>query len=766
MNLIAPTPKYLANTSSVAIWGASESGEECMHQLDSLKIKTVFFIDRNVPQSGRFHNIPVYSFVDAIPLLEKVNLVFLAMGVDPSAPIGMLRDEAAFNKPILKYRAGGDVAKILMGQLCLNHLFNYQGGVSEIELLAKIKSYLQRSERISIYGAGQLTNYLLSCFPELSSSIEMIVEDDQAKEKAFPVIQQDSINNQTLSPGMIFLSSTRYLTLEKMKRRVRKKWGESVEIITLNEIVAEIDEDAIPVNTWRDPEYSIYPINIPPIEIKPSQDLVLLDLPARFLGMMPNGLGYVHNILKKCDIEFQTLDMDLILYHRYHSKRILDGLDEVKTKTGYVMRKEPWAIDVVSDEWSNPEVIEYFRDDIDGLVEELVNANPRMLALSLHSTNILIAKEVVQRVRQARPEMIVIVGGYDCIRPVQGPNIFSDFDYMVIFEAETSLEPLIRKLMAGERPRNMPGVISRFDEPSFPFVPAQLVEDLDSIEFPRYDWVDDISVYQNYHGYQLTPIVLTRGCRWSRCTFCGERFHWRKRSASNMVDEIEWLASKGCTLFHFNDSDLSGDPETVRQVCEEIIRRKLDGLNFVGQLRVQKGYTQEYFHVLKKAGFKRLRYGIDGWSKNTLKLHKKGYTLGMIDEVIRFTKNAGIGVTINLVIGIPYETEKDIDETIENMIRNKSYFDQIENINTLMLFAGSIYWEQPEKFGIRFVGEREALYKKYPKVMPVDYWYSEEPFIDQAVRQSRLQKIVDVARFEGIPIGGFAKQRVKSLGIK
>jgi radical SAM superfamily enzyme YgiQ (UPF0313 family) len=201
-------------------------------------------------------------------------------------------------------------------------------------------------------------------------------------------------------------------------------------------------------------------------------------------------------------------------------------------------------------------------------------------------------------------------------------------------------------------------------------------------------------------------------------------------------------------------------------VCEEVIGRNLRHLTFVGQLRVQKGYTQEYFHKLKQAGFADLRYGIDGWSKNTLKLHKKGYTLKMIEEVIGYTNTAGIKVTINLVIGIPGETEEDIDETIENILKYRNVYHCIANINTLMLFAGSVYWEEPEKHGIRFLTEKDALYKKYPRMIPNEFWFSEAPYIDQNVRQARLQRIMDAANKAGIPIGDYAVETVKKLGVK
>ena len=226
------------------------------------------------------------------------------------------------------------------------------------------------------------------------------------------------------------------------------------------------------------------------------------------------------------------------------------------------------------------------------VIAELIFAEPKMIGLSLHTTNLSFCKEIVKQVKSVLPETLIVVGGYDCMRPDQGRYLFPEYDYMVVFEAENTLGSLVEQLVKGERPKNIPGILSKYDNDAFPFIRAPLVDDLDNIDFPTYEW-RDINLYRNWNGYQLTPIVLTRGCRWSICTFCAERFPWRIRSASNLVDEIEWLASKGCTIFHFNDSDLSGDPAVVREVCEEIIRRDLQGLSFVGQLRVQKRYSQE-----------------------------------------------------------------------------------------------------------------------------------------------------------------------------
>ena len=757
------SPQALAHIKNVAIWGASRSGVACLSQLKQQNIAVLTFIDKDADRVAEVEGIPVVASIaiKASPeFLHEIDAVILAMGADSTVPRQMLL-EAGFSKPVIPFLDGASVEKIFKGQFSVNHLFKYDHGEGDRLLLESLFGSLPDLNKTVIYGAGKLTRYAFEMLGGLSEKIAVIIDDNADNQSAsIPNVEVIAPEKLTTLPEAVFLASTKYLTIEQLSKRAKRLFGEAPTLRVVEEIKELLDPADIPRSAWRPPENTIYPIDIPEIEFEKNRDVILLDFPARFLGMMPNGLGYVHNILSQSGAKLQTLDLDMIFYHRYHASRIIDGVDSIFAPSGYEMKKDPWALDSVESEWSNPEVIEFFRPEIEMIISGLIEAAPKIMAISLHTTNLIIAREVVARVRQALPDIIVLVGGYDCIRPEQGPHIFADFDYMVIFEAEPSLPGLIKKLLCGEKPKNLPGIISKYDNSAFPFVAATLLEELDSIDFPRYEWAK-ISHYRSYNGMQLTPIVLSRGCRWSRCTFCGERFHWRKRSPSNLVDEIAWLAAQGCRTFHFNDSDLSGDPETVREVCEEIISRGLSGLSFVGQLRVQKGYTQAYFHTLKQAGFSNLRYGIDGWSKHTLKLHRKGYTLAMIEDVIRMTSQAGINVTINLVIGIPGETEQDVEETIQNMIKNKSHFDSIENINTLMLFSGSLYWDDPDKYGIVFHEDRDALYKKYPQCVPVEYWHSVEPYIDQAVRKERLKRIVDTAIAEGIAMGSFAQKRVE-----
>lgn len=508
------------------------------------------------------------------------------------------------------------------------------------------------------------------------------------------------------------------------------------------------------------PIQSIYPINIPGIIFHSGQDLILIDLPARSIAQMPAGFAYVHNALKKTQIKFQTVDLDIIIYHRFHSRRILEGLTEIRTPNGRLLPEDPWQ-PVHYLDWENPDVIEYFRPEIEEIVNGLTLAQPRMIAFSIQQVNLSFTKEVVKEVRLKLPNVVVIVGGMSCLQPLAAKIAFNDADYTVVGEADLTIGPLVEALARGEHPHDLRGIWSRFDSHGRTLSQGPMVEDLDTLDFPRYEWTD-IQLYRNWNGYNLTPIVGSRGCSWGRCTFCGERFHWRTHSPEYVVNEMQWLYEQGFNNFVFNESDLHGKPELIEQMCEEIIRRGMK-VHMTAQLRCNAQTDKSYYKKLYSAGFRTLRFGVDAASSNTLKLQRKGYNKETIRRTIMDASEAGIFVQINLVVGVPGETEQDIDESIEFITELKNYIGEVAFINPFMLFRGSEYWENPEKFGMVFNSNKEELYTKYLVAIPDAEWYSTSPYIDKGVRYSRFVKVVSALKILGVKMGDFADYTSKAV---
>jgi radical SAM superfamily enzyme YgiQ (UPF0313 family) len=526
------------------------------------------------------------------------------------------------------------------------------------------------------------------------------------------------------------------------------------------EILATMAFESIPARAWKPLAKNIYPIKVPKIRFSGKADMLLVDCPARNLALMPNGLGYVHNALKKARVNFETFDLDIVTYHRYHIRRLFDEGGKIVMPSGREMPTDPWQAENY-DLWDNPELLAYLSPIVEEAAAAIVKAKPKILGLSIQQCNTAFSHLLVKQVKQALPDVLLLVGGFSCYNPDIGLRAFPEADYMCIGESDLTVGPLVRQLLAGMRPKDLPGVLSRFDSPDRLFVPAPMQHNLDQIDFPRYEWFD-LSIYRNFSGYQLVPIIASRGCRWSRCTFCAERFYWRIRSPQNFVNELEWLVDHGCTLFMFNESDLNGMPEKLLEICDEIIRRDIR-VRLTGQLRIQKTSDGPFYRKLHEAGFVALRFGVDAFSENTLRLQKKGYTVDMIRQNLKECWDAGIFTEVNWVIGVPGETDADCEEGVNLILENQKYIGRLANINPLILVNGSVYWIDPERHGIRFRTSREELYSNNPRYVPADAWYSIDPYIDAQVRKQRFENIVLRLHESGFKVGAWAERVIADV---
>ncbi len=646
--------------------------------------------------------------------------------------------------------------------------FVFDNSLDEIECLRELGDHLLPLSGLVLVGSKKFGEYLLEHVPALREKIvgtSFYEHVSMSQQHGLASVKMKAIPPETKS---VFLCET--LAFKRMQ--MIKRLPQSVRIIDPT-ILAEISPEIIPARGWTPIQRNIYPMDIPEIEFRKNLDLAIIDCPSRNLSLMPNGLGYLNNALKKTSVSFQIVDLDIISYHRFHIHRLFDMGGGITLPGELTLPEDPWQAEHY-DLWttagggaSGPtgrnEVLEFFRPVIDEAIAALVEARPKVLGLSIQGCNEAAAREVALGVKAQLPDIIIVVGGFSCYNPDVGRRAFPECDYMCIGEADLTVGPLFEALARGERPFNQPGVLSRFDTPDYPYIPAPMIHDLDQIEFPKYEWCD-LSVYRNFNDYQLTPIIASRGCRWSRCTFCAERFYWRIRTPENFVNELEWLVEQGCYLYMFNESDLGGMPERVMEICDEIIRRGLHRkVKLTGQLRVNKKQDRAFFEKLREANFVALRFGIDAFSEHTLRLQMKGYTVRMIEQNLRDCWEVGIFTEINWVIGVPGETDQDVEEGIELILKTSKYIGRLANINPLILVNGSVYWIDPPAHNIVFPEPKEKMYEKYPRAIPADQWHSTEPYIDAQVRKERFERIVLALYDSGFNVGSWANRVIEDV---
>ena len=660
--------------------------------------------------------------------------------------------------------AEGDIKELTFSRC---RCFEQGIGAEEERFLSQVTGHLKNLQQsagvepgpgergsLAIYGAGSLGKIILGHEPGIRSLVRWVIDDDPDQQGSslfgIPVCAADEL------PGdvrLVFLCSRRWSSLQSM----RSKLPAGVQTVDLNDI-AEGAPEAVPRHAWIQKLDSIYPIEIPEIQFDAGMEMILLDLPGRYANEMPVGLAYVHNALEESGIRHQTVDAGMILYHRFHTRRILDGDRDMVTPSGYRVVANPWLAEY-SDEWQEKEFLRYFHEEMDEIVGGVTAARPTVLGISLHQNNLAFAREVIERLRGTLPELVIIVGGMACSNHGVAWDVCPEADYICVGEADLTIGPLVERIIGGERPGDVAGVLSRYDSPQRVWLDTPVSADLDSLTPPRYPWAD-VRLYRTWNDDTVIPLVASRGCHWGRCRFCNEPYGFRCRSAASVVDEIAWFHDQGFSHFVFHDSDCNGDPEGLVKMCQEINRRGLK-IRISGQMRVRKSGTPDFFRTLRQGGFDFIRFGVDGWSKNALKLQRKGYTKSMITNNLKSCTEAGIGVDVNCVVGVPGETEEDIDEAIEFMIENKPWYRKMAYLHSLMMFIGSEYWKNPDLYGIKVrtcddAGDEPEGDNSFICRVPDHLWHSTEPHIDARTKLSRLRRVFNALWENGIAVSDYA----------
>lgn len=238
-------------------------------------------------------------------------------------------------------------------------------------------------------------------------------------------------------------------------------------------------------------------------------------------------------------------------------------------------------------------------------------------------------------------------------------------DYTIVGEAETVLPNFIKALSKNKGFKNVKGLC--FKEKGrivFTGVPA-LLKDINSAPFPARHLLPNEKYYSFISKRKnFTGIITTRGCPY-KCIFCEQgNKPYRKRSAFNVVDEIEECYNNyKIREIDFFDSSFSIDKRRVLSICKELKKRNLD-VSWSIRTRVDL-VNEEMLRAMKDSGCTRIYYGIESGDQKILETIRKTTDLELIKKTVYLTKSIGIDTFGYFMIGNPGETKETVLKTIK-----------------------------------------------------------------------------------------------------
>ncbi|MEW6407136.1 MAG: radical SAM protein [Patescibacteria group bacterium] len=327
---------------------------------------------------------------------------------------------------------------------------------------------------------------------------------------------------------------------------------------------------------------------------------------------LPAGIGYISEALDKAGIPQEVVDMSLGYNYTYLKRRI-----------------------------------EKF--------------NPDMLGVSLMSFRYKDHYVLINKIKDDFKNLKIIAGGPH-ISTFREKSLIecNAIDYGVTLEGE---DAMLELCMRQDNPFNIKGLFFKNRDGIVYTGDRQFKQNPDVFGFPKYKF------FEKDKYPKFISLLTSRGCPYN-CIFCpvqltiGKKL--RVRTPESVLDEISYWYEQGIRVFNVVDDNFTFYKQRVIDICDGIKKRKFKNITLSCRNGIRADTVdRETLRFMKEVGFNYLAFGVESGSEKILKVLKKGENLSKIKTAIKDACELGFMVTLFFIIGMPYETEEDVSESLK-----------------------------------------------------------------------------------------------------
>lgn len=405
-------------------------------------------------------------------------------------------------------------------------------------------------------------------------------------------------------------------------------------------------------------------------------------------------LGYLKGFLQSREIDVKCVYWNLILARKLSEFR--QGIQESEEEelsylfpTLYIFRylmtekynkKNETPLDLLySSVFTREELSEIFhstKDFIDLNIKQNSMHETLISGFTLKTFQWLGALYVSNRLKQINPDMKIIIGGI--ANETQGltfMKMFESADFAIWGEGEYPLFHLITVLEENGDPKSVSNLIYREEKKILSTGTHNEYLKLDSYPFAENsDYFNTIETYTTFK--QMLPSITiwgSRSCPWNRCNFCvlNEESPYRARSPENIIEEIKFQSEKhNINNFIFVDTEFPGSMKRFKKLLRLLIQFSAD------QKKRYHFYAEvspifinaETAHLMQLASFDQIQIGFEATTNFLLEKMCKRQKFAHNIQALKFGHRYRLKIRgLNILRGIPTETEKDIIKSCANL---------------------------------------------------------------------------------------------------
>lgn len=394
--------------------------------------------------------------------------------------------------------------------------------------------------------------------------------------------------------------------------------------------------------------------------------------------------------------------------------------------------------------------VEWMTDKGFSLVDYIGHKKPRVVALSLHwhpqSYEVL---EWARRIKEAFPHTFILLGGLTASfyhREIM--ERFPWVDAVIRGEGEVPLLQLTEAVIKGGALEQIPNLTwRRGDKVSENALDYWATEDiLDGLCFTNFallkncrtyiDWVlmpffvKGFSKKRNRLFFSLkTPLfdlMIGRGCP-VNCTWCGGGRDAQRliagrrgvifRDIERVMDSIREALNWGYETMHVCFDPYPHRPAYYLKLFSRIREERLKVEFFFESFGLP---TREFIDGFAQTFGPRSLLALSPESgSEEVRRRNKGYsyTNQELWDCLEYTRERGVKVDLFFGLGLPYERERDLNETARLIDRIRRHFPNVQGFRTftIEMEPAAPWYLQPEKFGVKTDLRTFADFYRYHK---------------------------------------------------
>ncbi len=342
-------------------------------------------------------------------------------------------------------------------------------------------------------------------------------------------------------------------------------------------------------------------------------------------------------------------------------------------------------------------------------LDVVMSDRPQLVVIETKTPVVKLHWAIVDKIKSVAPETKVVMVGDHVTALPQESLLKSRTDFVLTGgDYDFSLSGLIKAI---EGKGSMPGgIYYRQDGQIKNSGPFRLSGDLDSLPFIDRELTKAHLYFEKWKKREPFRYTMAgRDCQWGKCSFCSwttlyPRF--RTRSVESLLDEIEMLVSRYGVKEVFDDTGNFPAGSWLKRFCQGMIERGLNKeILFSCNMRFDFLVSQpELLDLMKKAGFRKMKSGLESANQATLDRIKKNIKVEHIIEGCRLASEAGLDIQLTVMVGYPWETRDEAKRTLDlaRSLMAKGHAEMLQSTVVVPYPGTPLFKEAVEKNWIRF----------------------------------------------------------------